>query len=186
MPHSVLTEPAETQGLRHAPVTIALHWITALLVVLLWTIGQTIDFVPNGALRVDYRSVHVVLGATLALVVVARLIWRATRGGMLPPLDQGWLLWIARVAHWALYVLLIATVVFGINYAWAEGVSIFNLFRIPQMIPGDRVLAKQIGGWHALAANTVVIVAGLHAVAALVHHYVFRDATLRRMLPWRQ
>jgi cytochrome b561 len=43
---------------------------------------------------------------------------------------------------------------------------------------------RLIGGWHALAANTVVIIAGVHAAAALFHHYILRDATLRRMLPW--
>ncbi len=48
MPPSILDAPAATQGLRHAPTTIMLHWTTAVLVVLLWTIGQTIDFVPRG------------------------------------------------------------------------------------------------------------------------------------------
>ena len=49
---------------------------------------------------------------------------------------------------------------------------------------GNRALVRLIGGWHALAANTVVIIAGVHAAAALFHHYILRDATLRRMLPW--
>jgi cytochrome b561 len=41
-----------------------------------------------------------------------------------------------------------------------------------------------IGGWHALAANAILVVAGVHAAAALFHHYILRDPTLRRMLPW--
>jgi len=41
----------------------------------------------------------------------------------------------------------------------------------------------QIEGWHALATNTVLMVAGLHAATALFHHCVLRNATLRRMLP---
>jgi len=185
MPKSDLTEPAATQGLRHAPVTIALHWFTAALVVLLWTIGQTVDFAPNGPLRVDYRSLHIALGVTLGVVLVVRVLWRAMRGGMLPPLDHGWLLVVARTTHWALYALLVATVGVGAFYLWARGDSIFNLFRIPQMVPGDRALVHQIGDWHELAANALLIVAGLHAAAALAHHFVFHDATLRRMLPWR-
>ena len=41
---SIVDKPTTTQGQRHAPTTITLHWLTAVLVVLLWTIGQTIDY----------------------------------------------------------------------------------------------------------------------------------------------
>jgi cytochrome b561 len=181
--HTIL--PAATQGLRHDPTTIALHWITAVLVAVLWTIGQTVDVFPNGPLRIDYRSLHITLGVLLILVLVARLVWRLTRRHALPPIDSGLLLVIARTTHLVLYALLVVTVVFGVNYLWARGDSIFNEFRVPQMVPGDRALIHQIGDWHALAANAVLIVAGLHAAAALFHHYVLRDETLRRMLWWK-
>ena len=55
---------------------------------------------------------------------------------------------------------------------------------IPAYDPGNRSLTRLVHGWHALAANTVLIAAGLHAAAALFHHFILRDATLRRMLPW--
>src|SRR5262249_5012719 len=156
--HSIVAQPVETQGLRHNPTTIALHWITALLVVLLWGIGQTVDVAPNGPLRVDYRSIHIVLGAVLALVLIARLVWRLTCGGMLPPLDHGVLLAIARVTHCLLYALLVIAVGFGIANVWVRGDSIFNLFRVPQYDPGNRELVHLIGGRHALFANAVLIV----------------------------
>ena len=85
-------EPAVSYG----GVSIALHWLTAGLVVILWTLGQTIAFFPKGAPKIDARSVHIALGATLGIVL---------------------------------------------------------------------------------------IVAGLHAAAALAHHYLLRDRVLRRMLP---
>lgn len=184
MPASIVREPAATQGLRHAPTTVALHWITAILVVLLWSIGQTIDFAPKGALRVDYRSLHMLLGATLGVVLIARLIWRTTRGGMLPALQQGLWLVIARATHWLLYALMLLTVTLGVLNVWARGDSIFNLVQVPQWMPGDRAFMHTIGDRHALLANLVLIVAGLHSAAALFHHFVLRDATLRRMLPW--
>ncbi|MBV9252516.1 MAG: cytochrome b [Acetobacteraceae bacterium] len=183
MSSDIWREPASTQGLRHAPTTIALHWLTAITVLLLWGIGQTVDLAPNGPLRVDYRSAHILLGLVLGLLIAFRLLWRAARGGMLPPLDSGLLLIMARITHWALYGLMICTVVLGVAYVWARGDSIFNLFAIPQLSPGNKPLIHQIGGWHALAANTVLIVAGLHAAAGLFHHYAMRDDTLRRMLP---
>ena len=185
MQNSIVMQPAEMQGLRHDVTTIALHWITALLVVLLWTIGQTVDMFPNGPLRIDYRSVHIVLGAALGVVLLARLGWRLTRRGTLPPIDHGLWLAIARITHWLLYALLVVAVGFGIANAWVRGDSIFNLFRLPAYDPGNRALVDLIGDRHALFANAVLIVAGLHAAAALFHHYILRDATLRRMLPWR-
>jgi cytochrome b561 len=184
MAPSLAGEPAATQGLRHAPTTIVLHWLTAALVVLLWTIGQTVDFAPRGPLRVDYRSLHMTLGVTLGVVLIMRLVWRATRGGMLPALDRGLLLMIARATHWLLYALMLVTVALGVANVWVGGYSIFNLVHVPQLVPGDRALVHQVGGRHALAANAVLIVAGLHSAAALFHHFVLRDATLRRMLPW--
>ena len=184
MGNSIVSQPASTQGLRHDPTTIALHWLTAVLVIVLWTIGQTVDFAPNGPLRIDYRSVHITCGVILGLVLVARLTWRLTRRQSLPPIDRGLLLVIARITHWLLYALLLVTVGLGVTNVWARGDSIFNLVHVAQLVPGDRALVHRIGDWHALAANAVLIVAGLHSAAALFHHMVLRDATLRRMLPW--
>jgi len=45
-------------------------------------------------------------------------------------------------------------------------------------------LIHLVGSWHVLAANMVLIVASVHAAAALLHHYILRDETLQRMLPW--
>jgi cytochrome b561 len=184
MAGSILTRPADTQGLRHDPATIALHWITAALVVVLWTIGETIGFVPKGPLQVDYRSVHILCGIILAVVLVVRLAWRLTQPQSLPPIDHGVLLIIARVTHWLLYALLLGTVVAGVAYVWMRGDSIFNVLTVPAFYPGNRTLARRVGGWHELAANTLLIVSGAHAAAGLLHHFVLRDATLQRMLPW--
>jgi cytochrome b561 len=183
-PASFLNEPATTQSLRHAPTTIALHWLTAALVAALWLIGKTIDFAPRGPLRIDYRSLHMTLGVMLFVVLVIRLAWRATEGGMLPPMHRGLLQATARAMHWLLYALMLLTVGLGIANVLVRGDPIFNLVHVPQLVPGDRALMHRVGGRHALAANAVLIVAGLHSAAALFHHFVLRDATLRRMLPW--
>lgn len=184
MRHTIVTQPAETQGLRHDPVTTALHWISALLVVVLWTIGQTVDFAPNGPLRIDYRSVHIALGVFLGVVLLGRLAWRFGWRTRLPPIGNGLLLALARITHWLLYVLLIIAVGLGIANVWVRGDVVFNLFQVPAYDPGNHALMHLVGGWHALAANAVLIVAGVHAAAALFHHYILRDATLCRMLPW--
>ncbi len=51
------------------------------------------------------------------------------------------------------------------------------------LVPGDRALRGILGELHGDCADVVLIVAGLHAAAALAHHYLLRDRVLRRMLP---
>lgn len=168
---------------RYDGVSILLHWITAALVVILWTLGQTIDFFPKGAPKIDARSTHFVLGATLGIVLLIRVAWRASAGRSLPPADSGWIGTAARLVHYALYALLAATVILGVFNAWQRGDVFFNVYTIPKLVPGDLALKKTLEGLHGDFADIVLIVAGLHALAALVHHYLLRDPVLRRMLP---
>src|SRR6185312_11691992 len=124
--------------------------------------GQCIDFFSKGAPRIDARSTHFLLGATLAIVLITRMAWRASAGRSL---------------------LLAATVVLGIFNAWQRGDVVFNLFTIPKLVPGDVALKKTLEELHGDFADVVLIVAGLHAAAALAHHYLLRNSVLRRMLP---
>lgn len=164
-------------------VSIALHWLTAVLIVTLWTLGQTIDFFPKGAPKIDARSVHITLGATLAIVLIVRILWRASAGRRLPLANSGWLGVTAKVVHYGLYVLVGVTVVLGIFNAWQRGDVLFNVYTIPKLIPGDLALKRTLEDLHGDFADVVLIVAGLHAAAALAHHYLLRDRVLRRMLP---
>ena len=174
---------AATRDLQYDSVTIALHWTTAVLVGLLWTIGKTIDFAPSGVLRVDYRSLHMLLGVTLAGVFVARVVWRLRRGRSLPGVGGALMELVARLTHWALYLLILTTLGLGLANVWVRGDTIFNLFTVPAFDPGNKALRSFIGDWHALAAAAILILAGLHAAAALFHHFILRDGGLRRMLP---
>jgi cytochrome b561 len=164
--------------------TIVLHWITAALVLALWVLGQTIDWFPKGTPRVFARSTHISLGVALALVLVARVSWRlGGRATHLPPAGSEWLHKVATVTHWLLYGLLITTVALGITNAWVRGDTIFNLFKIQSFDPNNKALADSVEEWHALAANTLLVVALFHAAAGLVHHFVWNDGVLRRMWP---
>lgn len=169
---------------RYDSRTIALHWITAALIVLAWGMAQVIDFFPRGPLRVDARSVHIALGVALSVVIVLRILHRAGRGTALPAADSPALHMIAKGTHYLLYALVIAQVLLGYAFAYSRGDSIFNLFALPGI--GDKELKDTIGDLHGLIANVILIVAGIHAVAALVHHYVWKDNVLRRMMPGRR
>jgi cytochrome b561 len=179
------TREAPAAAARYDATTIALHWTTAVLVAALWIIGQTIDYWPRGPLRVDYRSVHILLGTLLGCVIVARLGWRASRGVRLPVEGAPLLAFLARAVHWALYALVGVTVVLGLLTAFGQGDSLFGLFSLPSYAAPHATLPHTLRDWHSLCADAILILAGLHAAAALGHHYVLRDPTLRRMLPRR-
>jgi len=164
-------------------ISILLHWLTAALVVVLWTLGQTIDFFPKGAPRIDARSTHILLGATLGIVLLVRMLWRASAGRRLPLASSGWVGVTAKVVHYGLYILVAVTVGLGIFNAWQRGDVLFNLYTIPKLVPGDLALKRALEELHGDFADGVLIVAGLHAAAALAHHYLLRDRVLRRMLP---
>lgn len=168
-------------------MTIVLHWAVAAIVLLQWLGGQTIDWFPKGDARVAARSVHILLGALLALLVVWRIVWRARYGVRLPQAAEGLVGTAARVVHFALYFALTAVVTLGLLSAALRGDSIFGLFHIPHLGNyADAVrhaLANQIVDWHGLAANFILVLAGFHASAALIHHYFLSGKILHRMLP---
>ena len=174
-------QPVTTSARRYDSATILLHWATAVLVVAQWVGAQTIDWFPRGPLRVDARSVHIVAGVLLAALVAARLLWRVTGGRRLPLADKGALNLVAKGTHWGLYALLIAMLGVGLFLAWTRGDSIFNLFSIPAFDPGNRALAHRVQEVHATIGWLILALAGLHAGAALVHRYLWRDGVLGRM-----
>ena len=65
--------------------------------------------------------------------------------------------------------------------AFVRGYNLFDLVSLPQV--GDRAWRRPITHWHGLAANILLGLALFHAAAALVHHYLWHDAVLKRMLP---
>lgn len=170
---------------RYDRTTIVLHWCTAGLVVGLWGLAQVIDFFPSGMPRVLARSTHILLGVILGVVLALRLRWRFAGGASLPAAEAGWRGGLAKAVHVLLYVLVVGTVIGGLANTWVRGDNIFGLFKLTSFAPGDRETRALFGDIHALGANAVLITAGLHAAAALLHHYVLKDDVLRRMLPAR-
>jgi cytochrome b561 len=169
--------------LRYDRTSIRLHWATALLVILLWVIAQLIDDFPRGQARIAARSVHITLGVVLLVVLLARLRWRSGSGRRLPLAPPGWVGYLAKTVHYLLYALLAAVLLLGITNVWVRGDSYFGLFAVPKLDPGNKGLKETVEDLHEILANTLLILAGVHAVAALVHHFVLRDGVLRRMFP---
>jgi len=176
-------QPVSPTATRYDAASITLHWLTAILVPAQWFGAQTIDWFPRGAPRVDARSVHITLGALLAALLAARIIWRLTGGRRLPRADPAPLAILAKLTHWGLYVLVAAMVIVGMVLTWVRGDSIFNLFSIPAFDPSSRKLVDPVYNIHTTIGWIILAVAGLHAAAALFHRLVWKDGVLNRMLP---
>lgn len=163
--------------------TLWFHWMTVLLVAVQWLGAHTIDWFPKGPLRVDARSLHIVIGASLAVIIVGRLVWRRTKGANLPASDKGLLRLAAGLVHGLLYALVFGTLALGFANAWFRGDSLFGLIRISKPAFVTPALKTTIEDVHGLCANAILGVAALHASAALWHQYWRRDGLLGRMIP---
>ena len=176
-------QPFTPTARRYDGATMVFHWATAALVVMQWLGAQAIDWFPRGPLRVDARSMHIVLGVLLALLLVGRIAWRLTSGRRLPLADRGALNIVAKGTHLGLYGLLLAMVLAGLFLTWTRGDSIFGLFSIPTYEPGNRALAHQVQEVHGTIGWVILALAGLHVSAALLHRYLWHDGVLGRILP---
>lgn len=166
-------------------LSIALHWLTALTVVGLFLLGTWM-------VDLDYYSqwyktgpdVHRSIGVLLVLVVLLRLVLRFLNPPPAAlPAARPWENRAASVMHWLLLVLLLAIAAAGYLISTADGraVSVFNWFDVPATVTSFENQEDWFGEVHFYLAVTLMCLAGIHAAAALKHHFFDRDDTLRRM-----
>jgi cytochrome b561 len=162
-----------------------IHWLTALFVICGWSIGQFGQYL--GAYDRIGFFVHITLGECVIALLILRLFWRAANPP--PPVEPTPLGFLVKAAahltHAALYTLLLVVPILGIIVHLKRGhaLPIFGFFEFSSPWPTDRPLARSILTVHYYLANTLIVLAGFHACAALVHHWLWRDRTLVRMLP---
>jgi len=165
---------------------IVFHWLTAVIVAANYALAQLWDYVQNGTpLRRLMEHTHVSLGVLLAAVLILRIVWRLGFGTRPPPATTGLADVAARCVHYILYGLLIVLIGLGFCYRWSqqELLGFFGLFTIPSPVAFTRAQRHVFADLHGTVANAIMILAGLHALAALFHHYVLRDKLISRMLP---
>lgn len=167
------------------PVARIAHWLTVLLVVAQFVVGWTMPDIHRGTQPVGLIAWHLVLGSTLLLVVVLRLMWRLTHR---PPPPPGLSLWQKRAAagtHAALYVLLLLVPLTGWASASARvwAARAFGVLPLPQILPAHARIGFRLGDIHGgILAWALLVIASLHIFAALHHRFVVRDTVLNRML----
>ena len=171
---------------RYGGVAQLLHWLTAILVVtaFIYGPGGSEERVYSAAKDFD-RQLHETLGICVLAVTFVRLAWRLfdARPGELPM--ARWMHVSSKVVHWVLYFLLLAVPLTAISGAWLEGhpLTFLGNVRVAPMIAEAHDLGSTIASIHTWLGDAILWVAGGHAAAALYHHFILRDAVLRKMLP---
>ena len=170
----------------YGKVAIALHWIVAFTVLGLFTLGVWMtgltyydDWYKRGP------DIHKSIGILLVFVLLARVVWRASN--VRPDHEPDVSVIQRRVAdsvHLLLYLLLFAMMISGYLISTADGkpIHVFGLFSVPATIYDIPNQEDVAGEAHWYLALILISLAGLHALAALKHHFIDRDRTLKKML----
>lgn len=168
---------------RYGAVAIALHWLTALLIVANLLLGLSMVPLPLSPRKLQWYLWHKWIGITVFLLAWLRVVWRWRHPAPAPM--PGWQGGAASAAHIALYVLLVAVPVSGWVYSSATGIQVvyLGMVPLPDLVAKDRELAGVLRVLHLSLVLTLAILVVLHVAAALKHHYVDRDGVLARMLP---
>ncbi|MGE5154009.1 MAG: cytochrome b [Bdellovibrio bacteriovorus] len=173
-------------GQAYGIIAIALHWLVAIVVLGLFALGLWMV----GLTYYDtwYRtapSIHKGVGVLLFLVLVLRLLWRLANPNPAPePTHSRFERLASSVVHGLLYLLLFGVMASGYLISTADGraIDVFGLFQVPATLTGLPNQADLAGDIHLALAITVIVLAAVHALAALKHHFIDRDRTLLRML----
>ncbi|NIY77769.1 cytochrome b [Thalassospira sp. HF15] len=166
-------------------VTKSFHWVMALLVVSVFSIGWYMDLLPLGMEKLEWISRHKSLGVTVLALVTLRVVWRLSEP---TPEELGkWRIerLAAKAGHLGLYLLMFAMPLTGWTMSSAANfpVSVFGLFTLPDLVAPSQELFDTLRTVHWLLSWAVAGLVSVHVLAALKHHFWDRDATLRRMLP---
>jgi len=172
---------------RWSGVSQALHWLIALLILVMGVVGLTMGELPRTPKYFWVYTAHKSLGLTVLALVLMRLAWRLHAGAPAPVAGTPrWQERVASATHALLYVLMFALPLSGWLYDSASGLRPFRWFGlvdVPKLSPPDPQAVAVSHAIHEYGFWLLVAVVLAHAGAALFHHFHQRDATLARMLP---
>lgn len=181
-----------TTRYRYDRLSMAFHWLTALAVVSAFALGpgefgqllkQGID--PGTQLDIVW---HESLGILVFALTFLRLLWLTIRPRPPKPNMAQWMHLASKATHIALWTLLLMLPITAVLGLMTEGNSLTLLGGI--RINSSALIANSFlnglvdwGEAHKLLGTAIMWLAGLHAVAALLHHFKLKDGVLRAMLP---
>jgi cytochrome b561 len=173
----------------YGAVAMALHWLMALLLAALVVLGLYMTRLPDAGFdswKIGLVLLHKQLGIVALALAALRLLWRV--GNLLPRLVQSLPQWqqvAARFVHLCFYALMFALPLTGWLMSSAAGIPVwvFGLVTLPDLLPHDDDLFQALIDVHRYLGYALIGCMAAHIGAALAHHFVLGDNTLRRMLP---
>lgn len=179
---------ASPAAVRYGRTAQALHWAMFLLIAAAFGVGLWMAGLPVGPQRFRAVPWHKVIGITVLVFVVVRLLWRLRNPP--PPMPAAMPAWernAAHATHVALYALMLAVPLSGWLMSSALGFStvVFGL-KLADLLERNRELGDTLKTVHYFLNKTLLALVVLHIAAALKHRFIDRDGVLHRMLPWAQ
>jgi cytochrome b561 len=166
---------------------VSLHWLIAGLVAAGFTLGWVMTDLAVSPLKLRMFNWHKWVGITVLGLAAIRLIWKLThRAPALLP-APAWQQKAAHALHGLLYLVMFALPLSGWVYSNATGYPVvyLGLIRLPDLVHKDKALAEVLKERHEMLGAVLLTLLTLHVLAALKHHFLDRDDTMRRMLRWR-
>ncbi len=162
-----------------------LHWLMAGLILLLFILGiymVDLNYYDDWYQRAP--QLHKSIGIMLATVWLFRISWRFFQIKPTSLLTSRTFSRLVGLTHSFMLLLSAVILISGYLIASADGraIPVFNLFEMPAILLNIENQEDISGEIHFYSAVTLIIIAGLHSLAALKHHFIDKDKTLSRML----
>ena len=170
----------------YTPTARALHWIMGLLLILMLAAGLVMEDIEDPALKGTVYTLHKATGILILALAAFRVLWRFSHA--VPAFAASlrpWQATAARWVHFGLYAIMFIMPISGWGMSSAAGypVSFYGLFVLPNLVSANPECKELFETIHSVGANAFMILLAAHVAAALYHHLILKDNTLRRI--WR-
>ncbi|MFN4275412.1 MAG: cytochrome b [Ferrovibrio sp.] len=169
---------------RYPIALILLHWLIFPLMLSAFILGEVMEDLPRGDIRISEMGWHILAGLAMAALLLPRIAIRLRGVPPLPAATPVLELWLARLAHLGLYAVMLVLPITGLAsiLAGKRTVSVLGLFDLPSLtsLPWLHEAAEAI---HEGAAKVFLLLLALHVAAAFWHALIRRDGVFRRILP---
>lgn len=165
---------------RYGSVAVTIHWLTAILIVVALGSGLQADGAADSATQAGFLRFHIPVAVTVLLLTLFRIVWwwRFDRKPIPVEGPRPWQERFARFVHVAFYVVILGMVASGIGMILLSGAGPI-IFGGSGALPDFHDYPPRVP--HGIGAFLLVILLFAHVGAALYHHFIRRDALIRRM-----
>jgi cytochrome b561 len=181
-----MAQPPQSVPMAYTRTAVSLHWMITGLIGVALVMGWVMTDMAVTPLKLKVYNWHKWVGITVLWLAALRILWRTMHAppAMVPM--PAWQRLAALGLHGVLYVLTLALPLSGWVYSNAAGVPIvyLRLLPLPDLVMKNKALADSWREVHETLGWLLVAALVVHLLAALKHHFIDKDDTLPRMLPW--